>query len=58
MTQKQQEFYDQIIEEKIYNEGQEQLIQDVIELGLSEQEVEDFIASWDTKEIIIPHLKG
>ena len=54
MTQEQQEFYEQLIKRKYYNKSQKQLIQDVIELGLSEQEVEDFIVSWSSKEIIIP----
>ena len=54
MTNEQQELYEQLIKEKNYNYGQEQLIKDVIELGLSEQEVKDFIASWKSEKIIIP----
>ena len=54
MTNEQQKFFNQLIKEKDYNYGQVQLIKDVIKLGLSEQEVIDFVASWDTREIIIP----
>ena len=54
MTNEQLEFYKQLINGKDYNKGQEQLIKDTIKLGLSEQEVENFITSWDSKEIIIP----